>query len=298
MTAYDQFRRAASVFDPIGRQPHVPEQTFASRRHFRTVWISDIHLGTRGCNAAMLIDFFDHVDCDTMYLVGDIVDGWQLKKRHYWPPEHNDVVWRILKRSKRNTRIVYIPGNHDEMFRPFCGLDFGGVEIASEAIHTTADGRRLLVLHGDEFDSIVLSHRWLAIIGDTAYTWLLRLNTLINRVRSRFGLSYVSLSMIAKHKVKNAVQFIGRFEDVVAHAAHSRGVDGVVCGHIHSAEMRQIADVIYYNDGDWVEGCTALVEHADGRMEILRWADEMAARPKQEIVAVHVDECTPEREAA
>lgn len=280
MASIEQISRAVWVFDPLNTRPHVPEQTFGRRRHYRTVWISDIHLGTRGCNAKMLIDFFDHVDCDTMYLVGDIIDGWQLKKRHYWPPEHNDVIWRVLKRARRGTRVVYIPGNHDEMMRPFCGLDFGGVEIAREAIHTTADGRRLLVLHGDEFDSIVLSHRWLALIGDTAYTWLLRLNMVVNRVRARLGLPYISLSMMAKHKVKNAVQFIGRYEDVVAQAARHRDVDGVICGHIHSAEMRDIDDIAYYNDGDWVEGCTALVEHHDGRMEILHWAEEMAARRK------------------
>jgi UDP-2,3-diacylglucosamine pyrophosphatase LpxH len=250
------------------------------RRHYRSVWISDIHLGTRGCNAPLLIDFLDHVDCDHMYLVGDIIDGWRLKKRFYWPTAHNDVVWRIMKRAKRGTRVVYIPGNHDEMFRQFTGMDFGGVKIRKKAIHQTADGRRLLVIHGDEFDAVMLAHRWLAFAGDTAYTWLMRLNVVVNYVRTRLGLPYWSLSKVAKHKVKNAVAFITRFEEIVAREAGARGVDGVVCGHIHNAEMREIGGVAYYNDGDWVEGCTALVEHHDGQMEILHWADEVAARSK------------------
>lgn len=262
-----------------GAEPFsVPERTQGERRRFRTIWISDIHLGTRGCNAAMLIDFLDNVDSDTIYLVGDIIDGWRLKKRFYWPASHNDVVWRLMKRAKRGTRVVYIPGNHDEMFRQFTGMSFGGVEIRRKAIHMTADGRKLLVLHGDEFDTIMLAHRWLAFVGDAAYTTLMRLNVVVNAVRQRMGLPYWSLSKMAKHKVKNAVSFISQFEEVVAHEAGARGVDGVVCGHIHNAEMREIAGVAYYNDGDWVEGCTALVEHECGRMEVLHWADEIAAR--------------------
>ena len=248
------------------------------RQRYRTIWISDIHLGTRGCNAKMLVDFLDSVDSDTMYLVGDIIDGWRLKRRFYWPAAHSDIVWRVMKRAKRGTRVIYIPGNHDEMFRQFTGLNFGGVEIRRKAIHETADGRKLLVLHGDEFDTIMLAHRWLAFVGDAAYSLLMRLNVVVNAVRQRMGLPYWSLSKIAKHKVKNAVEFISRFEEVVAHEAGTRGVDGVVCGHIHNAEMREIGGIQYYNDGDWVEGCTALVEHFDGRMEILHWADEIAAR--------------------
>ncbi len=248
------------------------------RLRFRTIWISDVHLGTRGCNARLLLDFLDHTDSDTLYLVGDIIDGWRLKKRFYWPAAHNDIVRRILKRAKRGTRIVYIPGNHDEMFRQFSGMSFGGVEIRRKAIHDTADGRRLLVIHGDEFDAIMLAHRWLAFAGDAAYGLLLRLNVVVNAVRQRFGLAYWSLSKHAKHKVKNAVEFISRYEEVVARAAGSRGIDGVVCGHIHNAEIRDIGGTAYYNDGDWVEGCTALVEHFDGRMEILHWAEIVAAR--------------------
>ena len=262
--------------------PHRPEAEVSQRRRFRTIWISDIHLGTRGCAAEMLIDFLDHTDSDTLYLVGDIIDGWRLKKRFYWPASHNDVVWRIMKRAKRGARVVYIPGNHDEMFRQFTGLNFGGVEIKRKAIHETADGRKLLVLHGDEFDAIMLAHRWLAYVGDAAYTALMKLHAVVNWGRQRLGLPYWSLSKVAKHKVKNAVEFIGRFEEIVAHEAGIRGVDGVVCGHIHTAEMRSIGGVEYYNDGDWVEGCTALVEHADGRMEVLHWADEILVRKAAE----------------
>ena len=248
------------------------------RRRYRTVWISDVHLGTRGCNDRLLIDFLDHVDCETLYLVGDIIDGWRLKKRFYWPERHNAIVRRFMKRAKHGTRVVYIPGNHDEMFRQFSGMNFGGVEIRRKAIHTTADGRRLLVLHGDEFDAIMLAHRWLAFAGDAAYTALLKLNVMVNAVRRRFDLPYWSLSKHAKHKVKNAVEFISRYEETVAREAARLKVDGVVCGHIHTAEERRFGDVTYYNDGDWVEGCTALVEHGCGRMEILHWADEIARR--------------------
>ncbi len=275
----------------------IPEKHHGERRRFRTVWISDIHLGTRGCNAELLIDFLDHVDCETLYLTGDIIDGWRLKKRHYWPASHNDVVWRILKRAKRGEQVIYIPGNHDEMVRPFCGMNFGGVQIRRHAIHETADGRQLLVLHGDEFDAVMLAHRWLAVVGDAAYTALMRLNVVVNRVRRRMGLPYWSLSKIAKHKVKNAVEFIGRFEELVAKAAGQRGVDGVVCGHIHTAEMRDISGIAYYNDGDWVEGCTALVEHEDGRMEILHWLDEMARR-REKVVPLDVSPSAREPLAA
>ncbi len=261
--------------------PSIPEKAVTERKRYRTVWISDVHLGTRGCNAEMLIDFLDHVDCDLMYLVGDILDGWALKKRFYWPDSHNDIVWRFLKRAKRGTEIVYIPGNHDEMFRQFSGLNFGGVHIRRQAIHTTADGRRLLVLHGDEFDAITMSHRWLAHLGDAAYEMMMGLNRLVNRVRRWLDMPYWSLSKYAKAKVKNAVEFISKFEEIVAHEAGARGVDGVIAGHIHTAEMRDIEGIAYYNDGDWVEGCTALVEHYDGTMEILHWAEEMAKRESE-----------------
>lgn len=274
---------AAGIADFHASEPVIPEKPVTERRRFRTIWISDVHLGTRGCNAGMLIDFLDHVDSDILYLVGDIVDGWALKKRLYWPVTHNDIVWRVLKRARRGTQIIYIPGNHDEMFRQFTGLDFGGVQIQRQAIHETADGRRLLVLHGDEFDAITLSHRWLALLGDAAYGAVMGLNRWVNSARNRLRLPYWSLSKYAKHKVKNAVAFICRFEEIVAREAGDRGVDGVIAGHIHHAEIRMVEGVEYYNDGDWVEGCTALVEHFDGRMEILHWAEEIAARERAEV---------------
>ncbi len=226
----------------------------------------------------MLIDFLDHCDSEYLYLVGDMIDGWRMKKRFYWPERHNAIVRRIMKRAKRGTQVIYIPGNHDEMFRQFSGLDFGGVMVRRSARHETADGRRLLVLHGDEFDAVVMGHRWLAFLGDAAYNFLLSLNVVINGVRRRLNLPFWSLSKHAKHKVKDAVAFIGRFEETVATAARKHGVDGVVCGHIHTAEERNFDGIAYYNDGDWVESCTALVEHDDGAMEILHWGDEIAAR--------------------
>jgi UDP-2,3-diacylglucosamine pyrophosphatase LpxH len=257
--------------EPVHFEPNRP------RLGVRTAWISDTHLGTSGCNAELLLDFLKSVDCETLYLVGDIVDGWQLRKGWYWPPRHNDVVRCVLKKAKHGTRVIYVPGNHDEAFRGYTGLNLGGIELVHEAIHVTAEGRKLLILHGDEFDGIVLYAKWLAFLGDSAYTLLLKLNRVVNWVRRRRGLPYWSLSSHLKKKVKNAAQFISSFEEVVAHAAHDRGADGVVCGHIHSAEIRKIGAVTYYNDGDWVENCTALVEHADGRMEIIDWAERKAA---------------------
>lgn len=275
----DDIAGAVAMFPHLAvKEPSVPEPEGNGRRKFRTIWISDVHLGTKGCNAELLIDFLDNVDSDTMYLVGDIIDGWRLKKKFYWPATHNDIVWRILKRARRGTRIVYIPGNHDEMFRQFTGLSFGGVEIRRAAFHETADGRRLMVLHGDEFDAVMLAHRWLAFAGDAAYTLLMGVNRRVNAIRAWLGLPYWSLSKMAKHKVKNAVEFISRYEEVVARAAAQRGVDGVVCGHIHTAEFRNFDGIEYWNDGDWVEGCNALVEHFDGRMEILNWPEEIARR--------------------
>jgi len=272
-----------SAFPDLERhKPSIPERSPEGRRKYRTIWISDIHLGTKGCNADLLIDFLDNVDSETMYLVGDIIDGWRLKKKFYWPDAHNDIVWRILKRAKRGTRIVYIPGNHDEMFRQFTGLHFGGIEIRRAAFHDTADGRRLMVLHGDEFDAVMLSHRWLAFLGDALYHFMMGVNHWVNAVRRKLDLPYWSLSKMAKHKVKNAVEFIGKYEEVVARAAAERGVDGVVCGHIHTAEHRMFDDIEYWNDGDWVEGCNALVEHADGTMEILNWPEEIAKREERE----------------
>jgi UDP-2,3-diacylglucosamine pyrophosphatase LpxH len=247
----------------------------------RTAFISDIHLGTRGCQAELLLDFIRALDCETLYLVGDIVDGWKLRSGWYWPQAHNDVVQKILRLARKGVRVVYVPGNHDEGLREFCGIHFGGVEVALDAIHTAADGRRYLVTHGDAFDGIVTHARWLAFLGDWSYRALLALNTQVNHLRRHVGLGYWSLSAYLKIKVKNALQFIENFEQAVAAEARSRGVDGVICGHIHKAEMRDVDGIAYINDGDWVESCTAAIEHADGRIEIIDWAARMkrAATP-------------------
>ena len=244
----------------------------APPRRYRTIWISDIHLGIRGCQATLLLDFLKQTESDHLYLVGDIVDGWRLKRAWYWPQAHNDVVQRILAKANEGTVVTYIPGNHDEGFREFIGNQFGRVLIAASAIHTLADGRRLLVLHGDEFDLVANYARWLAVLGDYAYRTAIALNLMFNAVRRRLGFGYWSLSAYLKHKVKNAVSFIGDYENAVIDEARRRGVQGVVCGHIHHPELREMGGIVYANDGDWVESCTALVEHEDGRLELLRWA--------------------------
>ena len=251
-------------------------------RHVRTLFISDIHLGTRGCQARLLLDFLRLHDAETIYLVGDIVDGWRLRRGWFWPQEHNDVVQKLLRKARKGTQIVYIPGNHDEFLRSYLGTHFGGIEVRNEDIHVTADGRKLLVIHGDQFDVVVRHARWLAFLGDWAYTTALSLNTQLNIVRRGFGFSYWSLSAWAKLRVKNAVNFIGAFESALARAAREHGVDGVVCGHIHHAAMHRNFGIDYHNCGDWVESCTALVEHHDGRFEIIRWTDR-PAQPLQEL---------------
>ena len=242
-------------------------------RRYRTVWISDIHLGFRGCNAELLLDFLRNVECDTLYLVGDIVDVWEMERRMFWPQAHNNVVRTILGKAKHDCTVIYVPGNHDEVLRDFAGMDFGNVQIRRQAIHTTADNRKLLVMHGDEMDSVVQCSRVIAVLGSRAYDLLLRLNRYINAARKLFGKPYWSLAAFLKHKVKNAVNFISSFENGVAHEAKRRKVDGVVCGHIHRAEIRMIDGILYCNDGDWVESCTALVENSDGSLEILDWAE-------------------------
>jgi UDP-2,3-diacylglucosamine pyrophosphatase LpxH len=241
--------------------------------HYRTVFISDIHLGTRGCQAELLLDFLRHMTCEKLFLIGDIVDGWKMKGGLFWPQTHNDVVQKILRLARKGAAVTYIPGNHDDWVRDFCGVHFGGVTVARDALHQTADGRRFLVVHGDEFDAVVRHAAWLGFAGDIAYRALLTLNTVLNRLRRRFGFGYWSLSAFLKSRVKKALQFIDNFEMAVTEEARRRHVDGVICGHIHKAEMREIGGALYVNDGDWVESCTALVEHGDGRLEILRWAD-------------------------
>jgi UDP-2,3-diacylglucosamine pyrophosphatase LpxH len=249
-------------------------QISETRRRYRTIFVSDIHLGTRGCRADFLLDFLRRCECERLFLVGDVVDGWRLRKSWYWTEAFDDVLRQVLEMARRGVEVTYIPGNHDEMFRQWLGLEVAGVRLAREAVHTAADGRRYLVIHGDEFDGVIRYARVLALLGDRAYDWALTLNRLFNAARRRLGYPYWSLSQWLKRQVKGAVKAIDRFEVALAHEAKRRGLDGVICGHIHHAEMRPMQGVAYMNDGDWVESCTALVEHADGRFELVDWAEE------------------------
>jgi UDP-2,3-diacylglucosamine pyrophosphatase LpxH len=237
----------------------------------RTVFISDVHLGFKGCSADLLLDFLHHVEMDYLFLVGDIVDVWSMKKTMFWPQAHNNVLRTILGKAKRGTKVIFVPGNHDEVFREFDGAVFGNLEIHREYVHEDANGRKMLVLHGDEFDSVVKFSPWLAKLGSNLYDILLAANPYINWVRRKFDLPHWSLSAYLKQKAKKAVQYIGSFEDAVAQAASKRGVDMVVCGHIHKAEVRDINGVLYCNDGDWVESCTSLVEDHNGHMRLIEW---------------------------
>ncbi|MFZ0915370.1 MAG: UDP-2,3-diacylglucosamine diphosphatase [Candidatus Udaeobacter sp.] len=248
-------------------------EDFISPRHYRAAWISDAHLGTRGCNAAALLDFLRENDFDTLYVVGDLIDIWSLRRGIYWPQQHNDVIQKILRKARKGTHVIYVPGNHDELVTDFCGT-YGNIEIKQRAIHLTACRERILIIHGHELDVVVSGSgrmRWLAFAGDVGYQFLLSLNPLINFVRRRFGLGYWSLSAYAKRRVKDAVSFIGKFEAAVAHYADRYDVDAVLCGHIHSAAIREFGKVSYYNCGDWVESCTALVEGDDGILSLISY---------------------------
>ena len=242
-------------------------------RRFRTLFISDVHLGARGSQADLLLDFLRYHDADTIYLVGDIVDGWALKSSWHWPQSHNDLVQKLLRKARKGAKVIYIPGNHDEFLRNYYGTHFGGIEVVETDIHTAADGKRFLVVHGDMFDLVVTQARWLALLGDKAYDFALTANRVFNGLRRVFGAPYWSLSKWAKMKVKNAVNFIGAFEKALATEAKRHEVDGVICGHIHYAVIRDENGIRYMNCGDWVESCTALAEHEDGRFEIITWTD-------------------------
>lgn len=261
---------------PAGDGAHDDEDDHRGGR-YRAIFISDIHLGTAGCQAQALLGFLKAHSSEHLYLVGDIVDGWQLRRRWYWPQSHNDVVQKLLRRARKGCKVVFIPGNHDEFARGFLGHEFGGIEVRDDAVHTTADGRRLWVTHGDYFDGVIQCAKWLAFLGDNLYEFTLKLNRYLNTLRARMGLPYWSLSAYLKHKVKSALNYVTDFEVAVAQAARAHGHDGVVCGHIHRAEIRDIQGTLYCNDGDWVESRSALVEHHDGRLELVYWNDEQTA---------------------
>jgi UDP-2,3-diacylglucosamine pyrophosphatase LpxH len=257
--------------------PHEPPP-LAGSRHYRAVFISDVHLGQRACQAEMLLDFLRHVEADTYYLVGDIIDFWKVKRGPHWPQAHNDVLQKLLRKVRKGARIVFVPGNHDDCLRDFCGMQFGGIDVCRDTVYTAATGRRYVVLHGDEFDVVVRYAKWLAFLGDRSYEFALWSNGPLNWVRRRFGFGYWSLSNYLKQSVKTAVSFISEFEEALSDVARRAGAEGVICGHIHHAANRDIAGVHYLNCGDWVESCTALVETQAGELQILNWHDEMRSR--------------------
>src|ERR1700751_2133674 len=242
-------------------------------RRFRALFLSDAHRGTRGCQARRLLDFLRLHDAQTIYLVGDIVDGWQLRGGWYWPQAHNDVVQKLLRKARKGARLIYVPGNHDEFLRDYFGTHFGGIEVADSVIHTAADGVRYLVIHGDHFDLVVTQARWLALLGDKAYEFAIAVNRIFNAVRRRLGFGYWSVSKWAKLQVKNAGTYIGEVEKTLVAEAKRHDVDGVICGHIHLAAIPQDFGIRYVNCGDWVESCTAIAEHPDGGFEIITWPD-------------------------
>ncbi|MEN9895432.1 MAG: hypothetical protein RIR97_1284 [Pseudomonadota bacterium] len=245
--------------------------TIPENRHFRSLFISDLHLGSKACQADLLLDFLRYHDADTIYLVGDIVDGWRLKRSWYWPQSCNDVVQKLLRKGRKGSRIIYIPGNHDSFMRDFPGIHFGGIEVMQKAVHEAADGRRYLVLHGDEFDVVVRHVKLLAFFGDWAYDTAIAFNRILAVIRRHLGLPYWSFSAWAKLQVKQAVNFIGNFQDVVVAEARRNKADGVICGHIHHALISDMDGVRYINTGDWVESCTAIAEDYAGTMELIVW---------------------------
>src|SRR5712691_10527320 len=256
-------------------EPSFPKSQ--SGRRVRAAWISDVHLGTRTSNAEALLKFLRDYDCEKLYVVGDLIDIWQLRRGRYWPQQHNDVIQKILRKARKGVPVVYIPGNHDEFVSTFGG-SYGNISIQQHSIHKTSAGQRSLIIHGHELDTVVQNVKWLALAGDIGYQFLLSLNPAINFVRRRFGLGYWSLSAFAKQRVKEAVSFIGRFEEEIVRYAKKFSVDAVLCGHIHSAAIRQFDAVTYYNCGDWVESCSALIERDDGIVEMVNYHPFSAAR--------------------
>jgi UDP-2,3-diacylglucosamine pyrophosphatase LpxH len=257
---------------------------------YRSVFVSDVHLGSRGCSAEYLLEFLRSVDTDTLYLVGDIVDLWSLKKSFFWPQSHNNVLRTILGKARDGTRVIYIPGNHDMLFRDYDGMVFGNVEIRREAIHQTADGRRFLVLHGDEFDAVIRASPVVEALGHGAYSLVLSLNRALNFIRRRCGFPYWSLADYLKQRVSKAASYIANFERALASEARRRGLDGTICGHIHRAGIVDIEGTLYCNDGDWVESCTTLTEDFNGRLSVWRWSEQQVARQSSTIAVGPIDQ--------
>lgn len=254
----------------------------AEKTHYRTVWLSDIHLGTKACQVEPLVRFLSSIRCDYLFLVGDIIDLWALKRKWYWPNSHNDVIRKILKRASKGAHVIYIPGNHDETFRAYVDLVFGGVEIKREAFHTTADGKRVLMLHGDEFDSVVTNQQILTAFGDWCYDLLLAGGRVYNWLRKKFDWPYFSLAAYIKNKVKYICQFVSNYQESLVRYARQKQADVVVTGHIHRPEIKPLEEMTYANCGDWVENCTALVEHVDGRLEIIHVERDGVGTARQE----------------
>ncbi len=248
------------------------------KRVYRALFISDTHLGTKNCQAELLLEFLNEHDAETIYLIGDIVDFWRIKRVAHWPQAHNDVLQKLLQKVRTGTRIVYLPGNHDEVLRSYCGQHFGGIELIDSIVHEAADGRRVLIIHGDQFDVVVHYAKWLAMLGDWAYTSALWLNTRLNWARRRAGMRYWSLSAFLKQKVKQAVNYIGDFENALASEARKQGAEAVICGHIHHVAKRDVGGILYLNTGDWVESGTAIGETVDGEFELIHWLQESEER--------------------
>jgi UDP-2,3-diacylglucosamine pyrophosphatase LpxH len=252
----------------------VNQNKFDKIFNYRSIWISDFHLGTRGCQSELLLEFIKHTQSEKLYLVGDIIDGWALKNTWYWPQSHNDVVQKILRKARHGTEVFYISGNHDEVMRGFVPVNFGGVSILNQIIHETVDKKKYLVVHGDQFDGIIQCAKWLAMLGSITYDFLIYFNRYINFFRKKLGYEYWSLSNYLKFTVKNAVKFVSEYEKLVCNYAKQFKVEGIICGHIHHANMQSMNGIHYINDGDWVESCTALVEHFDGKLELINWTEK------------------------
>jgi UDP-2,3-diacylglucosamine pyrophosphatase LpxH len=244
---------------------------------YRSIWISDVHLGYKGCKAEFLLDFLRSTETDYLFLVGDIIDIWSMKRTLFWPQSHNNVIRTILGKAKHGTKVIYIPGNHDEEFREYDGMVFGNVEIHNEYAHTTADNRSVYMLHGDKYDSYMQCSKLTEFVGNLSYDFILYANRKLDKLRHQLGFPFWSLARFIKSKVRNAMAHIRKFENIVAADAKKHGHDIVICGHIHHADIRCINGVTYCNDGDWIEHCTALVEKQDGKIELIHWSDRQVA---------------------